>query len=35
MWVDLHNYINGSGFAYLKTMKKSSMKETGFQNMPL
>jgi len=30
----LHNYINGSEFADLKTMKKSSLKETVFKNMP-
>lgn len=34
MWVSLHNYINNSEFADLKTMKKSSLKETVFKNMP-
>jgi hypothetical protein len=33
MWVGLHNYINNSEFANLKTMKKSSLKETVFKNM--
>jgi hypothetical protein len=34
MWVGLHNYINDTEFADLKTMKKSSLKETVFKNMP-
>jgi hypothetical protein len=34
MWVGLHNYINDSEFADLKTMKKSSLKETVLKNMP-
>ena len=34
MWVGLHNYINESEFTDLKTMTKSSLKETVFKNMP-